>query len=150
MKSPVVSEFSGHVIFTHIAGIPVVRGSRTSCVYLSKGLIAYYAMVKPQTVAWEGCISKAVSSVCAFRESSPLLPWNWFASGPSLLPLPWGPLHNRMTALEPKPKTATQVGIQSSALPCLDSRRKIHRKWKKFKAGSHTCLGKVEENLWFI
>lgn len=36
MKSSLASEFSGHVIFAHIAGIPAVRGSDTSCVYLAE------------------------------------------------------------------------------------------------------------------
>lgn len=42
-----LSEFSGHVIFAHIAGTPVVKGSRTSCVYLGRGLTGSDAMEGP-------------------------------------------------------------------------------------------------------
>lgn len=35
MKSSLVSEFSGHVIFAHITGILAVRGSDASWVYLA-------------------------------------------------------------------------------------------------------------------
>lgn len=57
MKSSLVSEFSGHVTFAHIAGIPVVRGPDTSC-FAQQRLDGLLCDVSPQTSAHRAASEK--------------------------------------------------------------------------------------------
>lgn len=84
MKSSLVSALSRHVIFAHIAGTPVVRGSRASCVYLGRDLIGLDAREGPDPKF----IHAASQKLCV-QGVPPLLLQDDFFSRPPPLPLQW-------------------------------------------------------------